>query len=271
MICKIWKAAVLLRCNHFIICTKTSWGSTCPTCEVRWTTFFTSGGKKVIVLYTLKHYFKLPLTWFQFFGRVMKMVSVMIVIKWSERERPFHWSRSVKIGSNCHCLLENCKIVDGQSSGVHTSKIKKERVFDKKTMINLFGKWGTLNRFNVPRFKILCKNEHSSISVFESVVTAGRLGSPMCKLSFNRKLILLLTPRALWIQLSWFYFLPCKLHFCIYICSIAVRVTKLWSKFMPFRSVCTLQSNRFKSVLCRKECGWFKALLGLTCPASIKL
>ena len=31
----------------------------------------------------------------------------------------------------------------------------------------------------------------------------------------------------------------------------------LWSKVMPFKSVCTLQSNRFKFVLCRKKCGWF--------------
>ena len=41
--------------------------------------------------------------------------------------------------------------------------------------------------FNAPHIKILYKNRHSSLSVFESAVTTGCLGSPMCKQSLDRR------------------------------------------------------------------------------------
>mgnify|MGYP001794182207 CR=1 FL=1 len=72
--------------------------------------------------------------------------------------------------------------------------------------------------------------------------------------------------RALWTQFLWFYFLPFELHFCIYNLHYN-RVTKLWSKVLPFRYVCTLQTNRFNYVLCRKKCGWFNVHLCSSCPA----
>ena len=50
----------------------------------------------------------------------------------------------MKIGSNSHCLLDNCKMIDGKSSGVSTSQIKKERFFDKIAIINLYGKFCTI-------------------------------------------------------------------------------------------------------------------------------
>ena len=42
--------------------------------------------------------------------------------------------------------------------------------------------------------KILYKYGHSSLSVFESAVTTGWLGSPMCRQSLDRRSVLLLTP-----------------------------------------------------------------------------
>ena len=134
MIFKIWKAAALLGNNHVIICTKTSCGSTCPTCGVRWTTFFTNGGKKVIPLYTLKHYFKLPLTSCPCFGRVMKVVCSNYSHKMVGKGRwPFYWLRLVNIESNSHCLLENCEMIYGQSSGVNTSQIIERKNFWQKS------------------------------------------------------------------------------------------------------------------------------------------
>ena len=43
----------------------------------------------------------------------------------------------------------------------------------------------------------------------------------------------------------------CIFAYIIY--TLAVRITKLRSRVMPLRSACTLQSNRFKSALCRKK------------------
>ena len=42
-----------------------------------------------------------------------------------------------EVGSNSHCLLDNCKMIDGQSCGVNTSQIKKEEEFLSKTPINI--------------------------------------------------------------------------------------------------------------------------------------
>ena len=64
-------------------------------------------------------------------------------------------------------------MIDGQSSGVNTSQIKKEKESLTKSHDKAIWQMGTSNGFNVPRFKILYKNGHSSLSVFESAVTTG--------------------------------------------------------------------------------------------------
>ena len=44
----------------------------------------------------------------------------------------------ITINENSHCLLDNCQMIDGQSSGVNTSQIKKRwTIFDKKAIIKL--------------------------------------------------------------------------------------------------------------------------------------
>ena len=35
----------------------------------------------------------------------------------------------ITINENSHCLLDNCKMIDGQSSGVNTGEINKEKEF----------------------------------------------------------------------------------------------------------------------------------------------
>ena len=81
----------------------------------------------------------------------------------------------MKIGSNSHYLLDNCEMIDGQSSGDN----ERERIFDKKAIINPYGKWGRLNRFNVPVLKFcikmdrvlsVCLNQQSQLD--ELVVAA---------------------------------------------------------------------------------------------------
>ena len=79
----------------------------------------------------------------------------------------------MKVGSNSHCLLDNCKMIDGQSCGVNTSQIKKEEEFLSKNSNKYNGKWGMLIWFYVPLFKILDKNGHGSLHVFESAVKNG--------------------------------------------------------------------------------------------------
>ena len=45
---------------------------------------------------------------------------------------------SITIGENSQCLLDNRKIIDGQSSGVNTSQIKNDKEFlTKKAIIKL--------------------------------------------------------------------------------------------------------------------------------------
>ena len=41
--------------------------------------------------------------------------------------------------------------------------------------------------------------------------------------------------------------------FAFKICTISARLTKLWSKVITFRPVCTLQSNRSKSVFMQEK------------------
>ena len=116
MFCKIWRTASFVGSDLVLICTKTSYGSTCPACGVHESHLSQAKKSSQYIPWNTvssSHWHE-----FNVSAELWKWVPVIRGMKRFEREYSnLLIAILVKIGWNCHCMLDNCKTNDQISSG----------------------------------------------------------------------------------------------------------------------------------------------------------
>ena len=140
--CLVWLPCVLQnlegwRFNLF----KNLCSSTCSTCGIRWTTSWAKAKK---LSYDIPWGTILICHW-HVFNVLAELGKWFSIIGGMKGNIPFYRLRLVKVDWYGHCLLDNFKMINHQSSGLISSQKKKE-FLTVKAMMDIYGK-----RFSVQK------------------------------------------------------------------------------------------------------------------------
>ena len=225
MFCKICKAGAL-------ICKKNS--STCSTCGIRWTTSWAKAKK---LSYDIPWGTILICHWhvFNVLAELGKWFSTIGGIKGQKGNIPFYRLRLVKVDWYGHCLLDNFKMINHQSSGLISSQKKKE-FLTEKAMMDIYGK-----RFSVQKLAQCSQCVWISFSYWLTPYpNVWAMSSEMIKFSACSK---------------WFTRQIAFLHLQFTISQPGLQIYGHKSYPLGLFVHCKARDPNLSS--CKKKCGWF--------------